>query len=106
VPEHIQDPPDHIIANPPLIIDLPSSIADSEEEEERCLDEYKGGCSGEVELRMPLSGTGVPFPRCDRHWDERLVEQDRINVTYGPSSDVAPGWIDESYAGERWSDDY
>lgn len=31
-----------------------------------------GLCVGKVEYRMALSGTGVSFPRCDKHWAERL----------------------------------
>lgn len=36
-----------------------------------CLDGPRG-CVGAVEHRMPLSGTGRAFPRCDAHWDARL----------------------------------
>jgi hypothetical protein len=60
-------------------------------------------CQGAVEYRMPLSGTGKPFARCDHHWNLRLIEQDRINRTY-PTH--APADFDPSYAGERWDDDY
>ena len=70
-----------------------------------CLDKHKGDCQGEVEYRYPLSATGKPFPRCDHHWDERLVEQERINDRY-PDSVSPPGWFDAAYAGERWDDDY
>jgi hypothetical protein len=69
-------------------------------------------CSGAVEYRMSLSGTGTAIPRCDAHWERRLEEQERINETYGaPDSDVAPswfhaGWGGENEYGERWSDDY
>ena len=65
-------------------------------------DSFKGECDGPVGYRDALSGTGKRFPRCDRHWGARLVEQDRIERTYGVTSDVAPSWIDESYAGETW----
>ena len=68
----------------------------------RCLDDHKGDCEGAVELRTPLSATGTPFPRCDRHWDQRLDEQDRINRLY-PSSQ--PDDFDPLYAGERWDED-
>lgn len=63
-------------------------------------------CQGEIELRYPLSATGRSFPRCDRHWDKRLDEQERINRLYAPNSDCAPAGFDPSYAGERWDDDY
>ena len=67
-----------------------------------CLDAHKGGCEGEVEYRMPLSGTGRAFPRCDHHWDLRLREQERINRTY---PQTAPSDFDPSYAGESWDED-
>jgi hypothetical protein len=70
-----------------------------------CLDYGDGQCSGEVEYRMPLSGTGRSFTRCDYHWDKRLDEQERITRVY-PDSPVAPDWFDEAYAGERWNEDY
>ena len=60
------------------------------------------GCSGPIEYRMALSGTGRLFPRCDRHWEERLEIQDGINRRYptNPPSDWSP--LD---AGEHWSED-
>ena len=68
----------------------------------RCLDANKGDCHGHVEYRMPLSSTGVSYPRCDHHWALRLDEQDRINRKYPtlPPSDFDPG-----YAGERWDEE-
>ena len=74
------------------------------EELPECLDGPEG-CEGAVEYRMALSGTGRPFPRCEKHWDERLDEQERINDAY-PDSPCAPDWYDESYAGEHWDEDY
>lgn len=44
-----------------------------------CLDRARGDCQGEVELRHPLSGTGIPYPRCDHHWDKRLKLQEEHN---------------------------
>ena len=70
-----------------------------------CLDAPRGGCAGEVEYRMPLSGTGVPFIRCDHHWELRLDEQEKINQEH-PDSPCAPAWFDEALAGERWDDEY
>lgn len=69
-----------------------------------CLN-FGTGCSGAVEYRMPLSGTGKSFPRCDAHWAERLDVQDGINRRY-PDSDIPPSDFDPYYAGESWSDDY
>lgn len=68
-----------------------------------CLDRGDD-CRGEVEYRMPLSGTGRAFPRCDAHWEKRLEVQDGINRRYGgvcPPSDFDP-----LYAGERWDEEY
>jgi hypothetical protein len=31
--------------------------------EAECMNRHEGGCSGPVEYRMPLSGTGSSFPR-------------------------------------------
>lgn len=69
----------------------------------KCINESEK-CSGEVKLRMALSGTGVPHPRCDFHWDERLKTEDRLRVDY-PDSPIAPSWFDPSYAGEHWDYD-
>ena len=69
----------------------------------QCLDQ--GGrtpCEGKVELRDALSPTGKMFPRCDKHWELRLEEQDRINTTY---PEQAPADFDPLYAGERWDED-
>jgi hypothetical protein len=68
-----------------------------------CLDDHGDGtCRGEIDYRMALSGT-------DHHWDRRLVEQERIDRTYGPDSDVPPSWFKAGLGGtneygERWDD--
>lgn len=62
-------------------------------------------CSANVEWRYPLSPSGKSFPRCDRHWDERIKEQQRINRDY-PDSPIAPSWFDPADAGEHWDSDY
>lgn len=64
----------------------------------KCLDEAPD-CGGAVEYRMPLSGTGRSFPRCDLHWSVRLDVQERINRRYPVSQ---PSDFDPSYAGESW----
>lgn len=79
------------------------------DEDLECMND-DGTCKGEVALRMPLSGTGKSFPRCEHHWELRLKEQDRINTTYGPDSDLPPSWFHGSWGGtndcgERWDDD-
>jgi hypothetical protein len=72
-----------------------------------CLDDPTGEtCQGDVEPRMPLSGTGRSFKRCDLHWEARLAEQERIEETYHVNSAGPPDWFDEADAGERWDDDY
>lgn len=69
------------------------------EESLLCLDRHKNDCRGTVEYREPLSPTGIPYPRCDLHWSERLEIQDGINRRYPehPPSDWSP--LD---AGESW----
>lgn len=60
-------------------------------------------CQGKVEYREPLSGTGKAFPRCEHHWELRLIAQADINRRYGSPS--APPDFDPSYAGETWEDE-
>lgn len=50
---------------------------------EPCLDEWRGGCEGEVEYRIPMSPTGKWYPRCEKHFNERLDTQERLSRTYG-----------------------
>lgn len=68
-----------------------------------CID--GGEHSGPVEYRMPLSGTGKSFPRCESHWFARLDRQQGINERY-PDSPMAPSDFDPTYAGESWDGDY
>jgi hypothetical protein len=70
-----------------------------------CLDHPKGGCQGNVEYRMSLTGTGTMIPRCDKHWEDRLAFQDEHARIY-PDSPIAPDWFDPEAAGERWDDEY
>jgi hypothetical protein len=69
------------------------------EDAPKCL-ERGPDCRGPVEHRMPLSGTGVPFPRCEHHWSKRLdrhqEEQER---------DARARSVDYLYAGERYEDE-
>lgn len=70
----------------------------------KCIQEPEG-CEGPVEMRASLSATGVPYPRCQSHWYERLDRQAEIRERY-PDTDLAPDWFDPLEAGERWNDDY
>jgi hypothetical protein len=85
--------------------ELAAGLRDGEEPE--CLDDATAEtCQGELDWRMPLSGTGRSFLRCDLHWEARLAEQERIEETYHVNSAGPPDWFDEADAGERWDDDY
>lgn len=70
-----------------------------------CMDSHKSPCSGKVEYRMNLTGTGLQTLRCDKHWEERLDFQEAHTAIY-PDSPIAPDWFDPADAGERWDDDY
>jgi len=60
------------------------------------------GCAGTVEYRMPLSGTGKSFPRCDKHWRRRLEQEEDLRRRYPVQQ---PADFDPLYAGERWNED-
>lgn len=80
----------------------PAEVQDAVELE--CLDAHKDDpCKGPVEYRQALTATGTSFPRCEKHWERRLKEQERIQRTYPPQ---APSDFDPGYAGERWEEDY
>lgn len=72
-------------------------------EQLECLDGHGGGCQGEVEYRFALSGTGISYPRCDKHWAERVVRQQEIDQRYPYHQ---PSDFDPLYAGEHWDEDY
>lgn len=59
-------------------------------------------CTGTVEYRAPLSGSGRAFPRCDKHWEERIDLENDVRRRY-PTT--APANFDPAYADERWDDD-
>lgn len=62
------------------------------------------GCGGAVEYRMPLSGTGRSFPRCDGHWQERLDLENGLRERY---PEHAPSDWSPYDAGEAWGpEDY
>lgn len=68
-----------------------------------CLDRGDD-CDGTVEYRMPLSGTGKSFPRCEHHWQARLDVQQQIDERY-PDSPIPPADFDPHYAGETWDEE-
>lgn len=70
--------------------------------ESECINSHQGNCKGRVELRMSLSGTGQPIPRCDHHWDERLQLEDDLNQRYPVT---APSEWSPLDAGEAWDED-
>lgn len=69
----------------------------------KCIDSTHDACSGPVEYRESLSGTGTPIPRCDRHWERRLDQDAQHRRTY-PDSPTPPSWFDPTYAGESWDE--
>ena len=69
----------------------------------RCLDSCEfDSCEGDVQYRMALSPSGKHFPRCDKHWAERLDTQRGIDARY-PA--MQPSDFDPGYAGESWYED-
>lgn len=78
----------------------------AEEEPLECVEAGRDECSGEVEMRPPLSDSGEPYARCKGHWEKRLDKQEEINRRYALNSDVPPDGFDPAYAGERWDEDY
>lgn len=69
----------------------------------RCLD-GPDGCAGAVEYRTtPDRRDGRAFPRCAAHFEQRMESVQRNLELMSPAR---PAWFDESYAGERWEEDY
>lgn len=69
---------------------------------EKCVDEYRGDCDGEV----GWGWTGYrDMPLCSRHWERRYSNYEDSIARFA-DSDVPPEWFDPAYAGERWEDDY
>lgn len=74
-----------------------------------CLDSNESPCHGEVFERLTRSGSGMTFPRCDKHYAEYAERMDAIHAKTRqryPDTDCAPSWFDPTYAGESWNDDY
>jgi hypothetical protein len=64
---------------------------------EDCLDFHQGDCKGAVEYRVPMSGTGRSFARCDHHFDVRWAVQERLTRDYG---------VPLTYDGSDYDSDY
>jgi hypothetical protein len=75
---------------------------DPDDDPLECLEDHTDACRGDVQLRLPLSGTGTPFARCDFHWERRLELEAELNERYPvhPPADWSP--LD---AGEAWSEE-
>lgn len=57
-------------------------------------------CSPDVEYRMAMSPTGISYPRCGFHYDQRWETQERLTRDYG---------VPLTYYGndrDGWNDDY
>lgn len=94
-----------LVTRSPGAPDLPTCGTTEQRHEVEELDCLNAGpdCKGTVEYRMPLSGTGKSFPRCDKHWDDRLDQEQGLRERYPeqPPSDWSP--LD---AGESWDEEY
>jgi len=68
-----------------------------------CLDGPEG-CEGRVEYRSTPDRSDMrTFPRCEAHFELRLAQAEHTMELLSPNP---PAWFDESYAGERWDEDY
>jgi len=51
---------------------------------------------------MALSASGIPFARCDKHWDRRLELEELLRADYPDTSAALDAWFDSANAGETW----
>lgn len=73
-------------------------------DELECIDGYgpdDSSCSGPIEYRMALSGTGQSYPRCDGHWERRVDREQEIRQRY---PEHAPSDWSPYDAGEAWGE--
>lgn len=64
-------------------------------------------CRGSITRRWTEHGTAID--ECDHHTTESLQRNQEIQERYPDSSEPPSWWLSqggESYAGERWDDDY
>lgn len=69
----------------------------------KCIDGGFGTCSGRVEYRTPLSGSGESFVRCEFHWEGRLEREHGLAGRY-PEYVVPHRMVGDS--GEIWDEEY
>lgn len=62
-------------------------------------------CLGPVEWHSLDPGRLEAFPRCEKHWGERIEEDQKHKQNY-PDSPFAPSWFSPLDAGEHWDEDY
>jgi hypothetical protein len=71
-----------------------------------CIDSYESACGGDVYPRAALSGSGLSYDRCDKHYREYCDKLgpvlQNIRRRY---PDERPADFDPMYAGERWDED-
>lgn len=81
--------------------DIDYVTAEVPHEAHECLEYGANGehCSGPVDLVW--AGGNRSWPRCEYHGEERMRRYDESIK----DSDIAPSWLDPSYAGERWDDE-
>jgi hypothetical protein len=72
-----------------------------------CTDSIDGGpCVGEIFDRQSLSGSGMTFPRCDKHYSEYVERvQPRLDAINRRYPVRAPDDFDPLFAGESWDED-
>jgi len=62
-------------------------------------------CRGPVEYRY-VGHSSRPFPRCEKHFAQRLKTEEEIVRKYNPDGPGPPEGFDPADAGERWDSDY
>ena len=71
----------------------------------KCNKDYgEGTCEGEITM-WDRPSDWKTFPKCAKHLAEAVQEFERINRTYGVTSDVPPPDFDPLACGERWDED-
>jgi hypothetical protein len=74
--------------------------------DDMCIDFHEEDpCRGPIEYHSIDPGRTRAWPRCEKHWGQRLERREHSMERY-ENSDIAPSWFDPSAAGERWEEDY